>query len=420
MSKLLDRLAADYRGLSDQYDEVLAGADLDNRDLTDAESVKLDGLRSEMAPLGDRLIQLKEDEERKSAAVTFMGDDGSKSYLHPVAPGHLEGAPVQNRDRRRPPPLGVGETQMRAVVEALSERRAYSEPVETRASVVTPAGAAVPVWWPPVEFGVEGRLAEAIVTRPAPEQGNEFDYLATTTAATIADVVEAGAKPDAGLVLSRRHVALSKGAAFTMWSWELESDFDGVAAIVNNELAAGIIRWENGHIVSAIAGDPGILTPTITTTNPGLVQIWQGAMAVRGAPNVGDPDLVILHPTDWYQLTTETASTSGIFLSGTQVVTAGPEPMLWGMKVALTVAATPGQCLLGVSSAAAWFMREGPRVIVDPYSQAASNLTRIIYEERGASGLLVPGRWAKFTLTAALAAEAERPEGPGAASRRVR
>jgi HK97 family phage major capsid protein len=299
---------------------------------------------------------------------------------------------------------------------ALDTRTPYSEPVagiETRAAALTPAGSVVPVWWPPQEFGVEGRLAEAITTRPAPEQANEFDYLATTTAAVLADTAEGAAKPDAGLVLSRRHVSLVKGAAFTNYSWELESDFEGVAAIINNELAAGLIRWENGHIISAIVADPGILAPTITTTNPGLVQIFQGAMAVRAAPNVGDPDLVILHPNDWYQLTTEVASTSGLFLSGQQIVQTGPQPMLWGMKVALTVAATAGQCLLGVASAAAWFLREGPRVIVDPYSQAGSNLTRVIYEERGAAGLLVPGRWAKFTMTGALVAEADTAKASG-------
>jgi hypothetical protein len=217
--------------------------------------------------------------------------------------------------------------------------------------------------------------------------------------------------PDAGLVLSRRHVTLVKGAAFTDMSWELESDFDSVAGIINLELAAGLVRWENGHIIAAIAADPGILTPAVTGTNPGLVQVFQGMMAVRSAPNVGDPDLIIIHPSDWYQLTTELAATSGLFLSGTQALVAGPEPQLWGAKVALTVAATPGTCLLGVAQAAAWFMREGPRVIVDPYSQATSNLTRVIYEERGAAGLLVPGRWAKFTFTGAYAAGADEAKG---------
>jgi hypothetical protein len=231
---------------------------------------------------------------------------------------------------------------------------------------------------------------------------NEFDYLATTTAATMGDTAEGAPKPDAGLVLSRRHVTLVKGAAHTDYSWELEADFEGVAVVVNNELAAGIIRWENAKIVAGIAGDPGIQAPTITGTNPGLVQVFQGAMAVRAAANVGNPDMVILH-----QRVVHVEHRAGRDVGPVPVGHASghrwPRAAVVGMRVALTISATPGQCLLGVASAAAWFMREGPRVVVDPYSQSVNNLTRAIYEERGAAGLLVPGRWAKFTFTGALA-----------------
>jgi hypothetical protein len=418
----MQRLYDDYKGLCDQYDEVLGRADLENRDPSGDEAVILDGLRSEMQPLGERLVELREVEERRTAAVRAMDPDGTSTRTGLEAVNGA-GSPVPGR-RHPLPSLQVGEVQLRAIQQALENRTAYSEPVsgvETRAAITTPAGSVVPVWWPPVEFGVEGRLAEAITTRPAPEQGNEFDYLATTTAATLADTAEGAAKPDAGLVLSRRHVALVKGAAFTSWSWELESDFDAVAATINNELAAGLVRWENAHILSAIVGDPGILKPTIVTTNPGLVQVFQGAMAVRAAANVGNPDLVILHPNDWYQLNTELAATSGLFLSGTQAIVSGPEPSLWGMKVALTIAQTAGVCTLGVASAAAWFMREGPRVLLDPYSLAGSNETKLIYEERGAAGLLVPGRWATFTMTGALLAAEAGPgsgEGPGTPRRR--
>jgi hypothetical protein len=408
-NRLLERLGADYNGLFERYDAILTRCHDEHRDPNSGEEVELDQLRSDMNPLGERIIQLRETEDRRSATATALDGFGDGATA-PVPPG-LNAAPVP--PRRHPlPALTVGDVQLRAIQAAIENRTAYNEAVtgiETRAAALTPVGAVVPVWWPPQEFGVEGRLAEAITTRPAPEQGNEFDYLATTTAATMGDTAEGAAKVDAGLVLSRRHVTLVKGAAHTDYSWELEADFDGVADIVNNELAAGIIRWENAKIIAAIAADPAILAPTITGTNPGLVQIFQGAMAVRAAANVGNPDLTILHPSDWFQLTTEVASTSGLFLSGQQIVQTGPQPTLWGMRVALTIAATPGQCLLGVASAAAWFMREGPRVLVDPYSQSVNNLTRVIYEERGAAGLLVPGRWAKFTMTGALAAQADEP-----------
>jgi hypothetical protein len=414
MNRLMERLAGDYRALTDQYEAVLNRCADESRDPNESETGILDGLRSEMEPLGARLIELRETDDRRHAAVRAMTPDGDPGGIASATPGVapvVAGAGVAVPGRRhRMPSLAVGDVQLRSITEAIETRQPYNETaagIETRAGALTPAGAAVPVWWPPVGYGVEGRLAEAITTRPAPEMGNEFDYLATTTAAVMGDVAEGAPKPDAGLVLGRRHVTLTKGAAHTDYSWEMEVDFEGVAGIINLELAAGLIRWENAKILAAIAADPGILTPTITGTAPGLVQVFQGAMAVRAAPNVGDPDLVVLHPTDWFQLTTELAATSGLFLSGTQVVTAGPEPSLWGMKVALTIAQTPGTCLLGVATAAAWFMREGPRVIVDPYSQAVNNLTRVIYEERGAAGLLVPGRWAKFTFTGALAEAAE-------------
>jgi HK97 family phage major capsid protein len=72
MNRWIDRLASDYRTLSDQYDAVLNTCDAEGRDPTDSEALQLDGLRSEMAPLGDRLIELRETDERRWAAVRSM------------------------------------------------------------------------------------------------------------------------------------------------------------------------------------------------------------------------------------------------------------------------------------------------------------------------------------------------------------
>jgi hypothetical protein len=404
----MERLAGDYRVLVDDYELILNRCGDEGRDPTDEEASRLDGLRSEMTPLGERLVELRETDDRRWAAVRAMADDQPASGpVTAVQPGSGPAAGVGGR-RHRPPNLVVGETQLRSMLAAVESRQPYSAPIETRATITTPVGAINPVWWPPVGYGVEGRIAEAISTRPAPESGNQFDYMAATTPAAMGTVAEGAAKPDSGLVVSRRSATLAKGAAYSDLTMEMNADFEGMEALVNTELVAAIIRWENAQILTAIAADPGILTPTILGTNPGLVQVFQGAMAVRAAPHVGNPDLVVLNPVDWYQLNTELAATSGLFLSGTQAVTAGPEPLLWGMKVALTVAQTAGTCLLGVADAAAWFMRDGPVTIIDPYSQqAVSNSIRIIMEERGAAGLLVPGRWAKFTFTGALAAEGE-------------
>ena len=73
-SRFMDRLAVDYRNLSEQYDGILNRCNEDNRDPTDDEAAILDGLRSEMTPLGDRLIELRETDERRWAAVRAMSD----------------------------------------------------------------------------------------------------------------------------------------------------------------------------------------------------------------------------------------------------------------------------------------------------------------------------------------------------------
>ena len=69
MSKLIDRLAVEYRSLCDQYDAVLSTCDVENRDPDPVEAAQLDQLRSEMDPLGSRLMELKETEDRRWAAV---------------------------------------------------------------------------------------------------------------------------------------------------------------------------------------------------------------------------------------------------------------------------------------------------------------------------------------------------------------
>jgi HK97 family phage major capsid protein len=391
-NRLLERLGQDYKNLFDEYDQILNRCHAENRDPTSSEEGELTGLRSIMEPLGDRIVQLREDDDRRTAAVRAMtpaGGDVAASSAHPV-PGR----------RHTPPPLRVGEMQLRAITSAITNRTPYHEaiePMQTRAAVMTPVGATSPVWWPVQEYGVEERLAERITTRPAPESGNEFDYMATTTSATIGDVAEGAAKPDSGLVVSRRHVTVDKGAAYSDLSWEMQADFEGVEALVNTELAAGLVRWENAKIVAAILADAGILKPTPASTS-NVVKALEAKQAVRAAPNVGVPDLVILNPLDWATLAGELAATSGVLIGGEEAVTVGPTETLWGMAVAQSVAVTAKTVVLGVAAAAAWFMRDGPRTVVDPYSQSTNNLTRVIMEERGTAGLLVPGRWATFTL----------------------
>jgi hypothetical protein len=401
-NRLLERLTADYSGLEDRYQTIIDRIADEGRQPNEHDMALIEGLRSEMTPLAERVLELRAIDDQRRETLRVMTSDGrdmSDPSMTSLVDGSGGGAPIQTR--RRPPSLHVGETQLRSFMEAIDQRRSYNEPIqgskiENRAPVVTPSGAQVPIWYPPEPSGVEQRLAERVQVREA-AASNVAEYLATTAPAVFASVAEGAPKPDSGLVVSRRSAAIVKGAAFSDVSWEMLSDFDSVQSLVTVELQSGLIRFENAEIIAAIQADPGVLAPTISATSP-LLSVFQAKQAVRGAANVGLPDLCIMHPADFAIVAAELASTSGLLLGGEQAVTTGPQEMLWGMTVVQSVAATKTQVLLGVSSAAAFFLREGPRLLVDMYSQSTNNLNRIILEERFGAGVLNPGRWAKFTL----------------------
>jgi HK97 family phage major capsid protein len=68
----MEQLAARYRGLVEEYEETLNRCADQGRDPDPTETAVLNGLRSEMDPLGERLVELRDTEERKWAAVEAM------------------------------------------------------------------------------------------------------------------------------------------------------------------------------------------------------------------------------------------------------------------------------------------------------------------------------------------------------------
>lgn len=73
-NRLMERLATDYRELTDQYETILNRCAEEERDPSDTEAANLDELRSQMEPLGARLIELRETDDRRMAAVRAMSD----------------------------------------------------------------------------------------------------------------------------------------------------------------------------------------------------------------------------------------------------------------------------------------------------------------------------------------------------------
>src|SRR6516164_6699087 len=73
-NRLMQKLGEDYRALSESYDEILNRCESEGRDPDDTEAGLLENLRSEMSPLGERLVELRETDERRFAAVRALSD----------------------------------------------------------------------------------------------------------------------------------------------------------------------------------------------------------------------------------------------------------------------------------------------------------------------------------------------------------
>src|SRR6516164_8338232 len=60
VNRLMEKLSTDFTVLTDQYETILNRCADEERDPTDSEAANLVELRSQMEPLGDRLVELKE------------------------------------------------------------------------------------------------------------------------------------------------------------------------------------------------------------------------------------------------------------------------------------------------------------------------------------------------------------------------
>jgi HK97 family phage major capsid protein len=261
-----------------------------------------------------------------------------------------------------------------------------------------PAGGVVPDWLPPIAYGREPRIAEKVTN--AGGVGSEADWFEVTTAAVAAVVAEGTAKPDSGMVLTRKSAPYEKLADFTDATMELLADFNSTQALINAELLGSVQTLENSEIVNTINANPNILTVTVVGTSR-LHAILQAQAAVRAGPSKAWPDLVLMNPNDWPSTIGQEAATSGVLQAGAAVVVEGGVTSLWGMDVILSVAVAAGTAYIGLASAVLFVTRDPAHVVIDPWTGLKSNIVTTVCEERSKAGLQRPQSWAKVTLPAA-------------------
>jgi hypothetical protein len=86
-NRLLERLGADYTAMVDQYDTILNRCADEVRDPNENELSLIDGLRSNMTPLSERILELRAIDEQRMAAVTALTSPPDLAALPPATPG---------------------------------------------------------------------------------------------------------------------------------------------------------------------------------------------------------------------------------------------------------------------------------------------------------------------------------------------
>jgi hypothetical protein len=229
-------------------------------------------------------------------------------------------------------------------------------------------------------------------------------YFAETTAATAAAAVaEGAAKPESTPVWTEVTATVRKLAHHTRVNDEVVADFDAFRQVIGNSMLAGLIATENAQLITGTGVAPNLLglatNPSVLTVGSArtdLDGVAAGFAAVRVGAAHCDPDVVVMHPNDWYSagflLAKETTGGSLVRSLVTAV-----KPMLWGVPVILSEYMTENTALVAnLKIAATASIRHPPVVEVAPYSggttEFIANQTLVRAEGRLALAIHHPGR----------------------------
>jgi HK97 family phage major capsid protein len=87
-NRLLERLGADYDQLVSQYETILNRCADDQRDPTEAEVGLIEGLRSNMTPLAERILELRAIDDQRMSTATALTEVPDLAALSQTSEGH--------------------------------------------------------------------------------------------------------------------------------------------------------------------------------------------------------------------------------------------------------------------------------------------------------------------------------------------
>ena len=216
---------------------------------------------------------------------------------------------------------------------------------------------------------------------------NAYVYLEETTftnnAGEIAESGDISSANEGALAFTERTESIRKIATFLPVTDELLADVSGIQGYVNSRLTTMMrLRMDNQLLngngsapnLTGVLQKSGINTFDYSSYSGELNrlgQVYQAITEIRKDSFV-EPDAVVMHPSDWYQIVTAVTDQAGTSSAGYAsknplIVAAGGfggdvAARLWGLKVVPSTAIAEGTALVGKfggGDAAQMVMRQG-------------------------------------------------------------
>jgi HK97 family phage major capsid protein len=235
---------------------------------------------------------------------------------------------------------------------------------------------------------------------------NSIPYIKETSFTNYADMVaEEGEKPEATLLTEDATAPVKKIAVVLKVTDEMYADFPMLRDYINTRLRFMVLAKEEQQLLNGTgAGNQitGILqTSGIQTQAKGgdsnFIAIHKAITKIR---SVGfyEPDGIVIHPTDWQLLRIAVDGNTQFYGGGpfSDQYGSGPypqNPMLWGLRPAITTAITAGTALVGAFKLGAQiWQRQGVTVDSTNSNEDDFNFNRITLrvEERLALAVYRP------------------------------
>jgi hypothetical protein len=318
---------------------IVARAQEDDRDLTDAERREVEDLQGKMERLA----------ERRGRA------EGFTSILANANGRAINGGLTDPRDLG-----GEGESLGAQLVRhpafesfrnALGgESPIGMTPIEIKAAafigpptgippttVAPPAALPLPAW---------GMLSLSQLFTVLPAEGGNVPYMrdpGTTSAA--AKVAEGAAKPETTVAPVLIQDPLAKIAHWTSVSNESLEDIVGFQAWVNSILLTGVFDAEQAYLVTTLLATSGLTGPIDGTGKAAADALLDAAMQVQASSKL-PVDGFVVAPDVYLKLATAKASTAGQYLSGLPL-SASPIMSLWGLPLVVSASLAAATGLVG-------------------------------------------------------------------------